>query len=153
MPFLIGGGLLVTLAEIFEQHYYRARMKYLRMYIPLLVTPLAVAAAFARAIAPTAAVRGFFRGTSAVTAVVGLLGLGFHWWGNLRKYREKEEKGELPSMGATEEDRKHGPPAPRAELAGYKLGDLLEIGSRGRPWLAPLALTGLGAMGMMVERD
>ena len=101
---------------------------------------------------PVGPVRRLFRNACAATAAVGLLGVSFHWWGNLRKYAQKEEQGELPGMGATAEDRKHGPPAPRVEVFGYDLGALLEVGAPGRPWLAPLALTGLGALGVLVER-
>lgn len=122
------------------------------MYIPLVVTPVAIVAALARALVPADLVKRVYHTACLATAAVGVMGMVFHWWGNLRKYHQQEEQGKLPGTGVTEEDRKHGPPLPEVTIAGYDLGALLEVGARGRPWLAPLALTGLGSLAVLIER-
>jgi hypothetical protein len=148
----VGLGLLVTWSEIAEQHYYRARFSKRRMYIPVALTPFAAGAALLRSASDGGGTRSLYAGANWTMLLVGVLGTGFHWYGNFTKYRDKEKSRELPGMGATEEDRKHGPPEPTAELAGYNVGALLELGSRGRPWLAPLSLAGLGAVGLLTEQ-
>jgi hypothetical protein len=148
----IGLGLMVTWSEIAEQHYYRARFSKRRMYIPVALTPLAAGAALLRGASGSGGVRSAYACANWTMIAVGVLGTSFHWYGNFTKYRDKERSRELPGMGATEEDRKHGPPAPTTEVGGYNVGALLELGSRGRPWLAPLSLAGLGAAGLLAEQ-
>lgn len=152
LALVLGFAFLATWDEITEQHYYRARFAHKRMYIPVVVGPFAVVAALLRAVSSAGPVRAFYRLAAFAALVVGLLGAGFHWSGNLRKYRQKAEEGTLPGDSDSDEDRRHGRPEPDLTVAGYNVGQLLEVGARGRPWMAPLALTGLGAIALLSER-
>src|SRR5919199_5809373 len=133
----LGLGYLVTWMEILEQHYYRARFSWWQMYLPVILTPLAILAALLRATSGAGFVRLLFKQANSLMVTAGLLGIFFHWTGNFRKYQEQSRQGKLPGMGQSE-DEQHAQPEPDVELAGYNLGQLLEVGSRGRPWLAPL---------------
>jgi hypothetical protein len=151
MALVVGLAFLATWDEITEQHYYRARFAHKRMYIPVVVGPLAVVASLARAVSSSAPARATYRLAALVALAVGLLGAAFHWTGNLRKYREKAEQDALPGETDSTEDQKHGRPEPDIDVAGYNVGQLLEVGARGRPWMAPLALTGLGTIALVAE--
>jgi hypothetical protein len=57
----LGLGYLVTWTEILEQHYYRARFSWWQMYLPVILTPLAILAALLRAISGAGFVRLVFK--------------------------------------------------------------------------------------------
>lgn len=75
----LGLSYLVTLTEIFEQHYYRARFSSWRMYFPVILTPMAIGAAFLMAAFVRSALRALLRSMNVLMLAVGLLRVSFYW--------------------------------------------------------------------------